>query len=124
MPYSKDKITALYERLSRDDEQQGESNSILNQKKYLEDYAKNRGLRNIRHFSDYGYSGTNFKRPGFQELLADIEEDRVGTLIVKDMSRLGRNYLEVGFYARISRHPCAGASSSVPCPETRASGIP
>ena len=102
------RITALYERLSRDDELQGESNSILNQKKYLEDYAKNNGYGNLRHYTDDGYSGTNFKRPGFQELLADIEEDRVGTLIVKDMSRLGRNYLEVGFYARISRHPCAG----------------
>ena len=103
-----ERITALYERLSRDDELQGESNSILNQKKYLEDYAKNNGYGNLRHYTDDGYSGTNFKRPGFQELLADIEEDRVGTLIVKDMSRLGRNYLEVGFYARISRHPCAG----------------
>lgn len=103
-----ERITALYERLSQDDELQGESNSILNQKKYLEDYAKNNGYGNLRHYTDDGYSGTNFKRPGFQELLADIEEDRVGTLIVKDMSRLGRNYLEVGFYARISRHPCAG----------------
>ena len=103
-----ERITALYERLSRDDELQGESNSILNQKKYLEDYAKKNGYGNLRHYTDDGYSGTNFKRPGFQELLADIEEDRVGTLIVKDMSRLGRNYLEVGFYARISRHPCAG----------------
>ena len=73
MPYSKDKITALYERLSRDDEQQGESNSILNQKKYLEDYAKNRGLRNIRHFSDDGYSGTNFNRPAFNTLLEEIK---------------------------------------------------
>ena len=96
-----ERITALYERLSRDDELQGESNSILNQKKYLEDYAKSNGYGNIRHYTDDGYSGTNFKRPGFQELLADIEEDRVGTLIVKDMSRLGRNYLEVGFYTEM-----------------------
>lgn len=58
------KITALYERLSRDDEQAGESNSIQNQKKYLEEYARQHGLRNIRHFYDDGYSGTNFNRPG------------------------------------------------------------
>lgn len=96
-----ERITALYERLSRDDELQGESNSILNQKKYLEDYAKKNGYGNLRHYTDDGYSGTNFKRPGFQELLADIEEDRIGTLIVKDMSRLGRNYLEVGFYTEM-----------------------
>jgi DNA invertase Pin-like site-specific DNA recombinase len=96
-----ERITALYERLSRDDELQVESNSILNQKKYLEDYAKNNGYGNIRHYTDDGYSGTNFKRPGFQTLLADIEEDRIGTLIVKDMSRLGRNYLEVGFYTEM-----------------------
>jgi len=63
------KITALYERLSRDDEQVGESNSIQNQKMYLEDYARQKGLRNIRHFSDDGYSGTNFNRPGFAALL-------------------------------------------------------
>ena len=67
------KITALYERLSRDDEQAGESNSILNQKKYLEEYARQKGLRNIRHFYDDGYSGTNFNRPGFTALLEEIE---------------------------------------------------
>ena len=78
------KITALYERLSRDDEQAGESNSILNQKKYLEEYARQKGLRNIRHFYDDGYSGTNFQRPGFQAMLADIEAGKVGTVIVKD----------------------------------------
>ena len=96
-----ERITALYERLSQDDELQSESNSILNQKKYFEDYAKKNGYGNIRHYTDDGYSGTNFKRPGFQALLSDIEEDRVGTLIVKDMSRLGRNYLEVGFYTEM-----------------------
>ena len=101
MPYSNDKITALYERLSRDDEQQGESNSILNQKKYLEDYAKNRGLRNIRHFSDDGYSGTNFNRPAFNALLEEIKAGNVGTVLVKDMSRFGRNYLQVGFYTEV-----------------------
>ena len=68
------KITALYERLSRDDELQGESNSILNQKKYLEDYARKNGFNNIQHFTDDGYSGTNFNRPGFQSMIAEIEE--------------------------------------------------
>jgi DNA invertase Pin-like site-specific DNA recombinase len=91
------KITALYERLSKDDELQGESNSIVNQKKYLEDYAKSRGLRNIRHFSDDGYSGTNFNRPAFNALLEEIKAGNVGTVLVKDMSRFGRNYLQVGF---------------------------
>ena len=74
------KITALYERLSRDDEQAGESNSIQNQKKYLEEYARQHGLRNIRHFYDDGYSGTNFNRPGFAALLEEIEAGRVETL--------------------------------------------
>ena len=92
------KITALYERLSRDDELQGESNSILNQKKYLEDYARKSGFNNIKHFTDDGYSGTNFNRPGFQSMIAEIEAGRIATVIVKDMSRFGRNYLEVGFY--------------------------
>lgn len=95
------KITALYERLSRDDEQAGESNSILNQKKYLEEYAQQRGLRNIRHFYDDGYSGTNFNRPGFAALLEEIEAGRVETLVVKDLSRFGRNYLQVGYYTEI-----------------------
>ena len=95
------KITALYERLSRDDELQGESNSILNQKKYLEDYARKNGFNNIQHFTDDGYSGTNFQRPGFQAMLADIEAGKVGTVIVKDMSRLGRNYLQVGMYTEM-----------------------
>ena len=90
------KITALYERLSRDDEQSGESNSIQNQKKYLEEYARQHGLRNIRHFYDDGYSGTNFNRPGFAALLEEVEAGRVETLVVKDLSRLGRNYIEVG----------------------------
>ena len=92
------KITALYERLSRDDELQGESNSILNQKKYLEDYARKNGFNNIQHFTDDGYSGTNFNRPGFQSMIAEIEAGHIATVIVKDMSRFGRNYLEVGFY--------------------------
>ena len=95
------KITALYERLSRDDEQVGESNSILNQKKYLSDYAQQHHFRNVRHFCDDGYSGTNFNRPGFMELLAEIEAGHVGTVIVKDLSRFGRNYLEVGYYTEV-----------------------
>ena len=95
------KITALYERLSRDDEQAGESNSIQNQKKYLEEYARQHGLRNIRHFYDDGYSGTNFNRPGFAALLEEIEAGRVEALVVKDLSRFGRNYLQVGYYTEI-----------------------
>ncbi|MDU3396765.1 MAG: recombinase family protein [Clostridiales bacterium] len=95
------KITALYERLSRDDEQAGESNSIQNQKMYLEEYARQHGLRNIRHFSDDGYSGTNFNRPGFTALLEEIEAGNVATLVVKDLSRFGRNYLQVGYYTEV-----------------------
>ena len=95
------KFTALYERLSRDDEQQGESNSITNQKTYLEDYAKSHGFKNIRHFSDDGFTGTNFNRPGFQEMLEEVKAGNVETVIVKDMSRFGRNYLQVGFYTEM-----------------------
>ena len=95
------KITALYERLSRDDEQAGESNSILNQKKYLEEYARQKGMRNIRHFCDDGYSGVSFNRPGFAALLEEIEAGRVENLLVKGLSRLGRNYLQVGYYTEI-----------------------
>lgn len=94
-------ITALYERLSKDDEQQGESNSISNQKAFLEDYARQHGFNNIRHYSDDGFTGRNFKRPGFQQMLADIKTGEIGTIIVKDMSRLGRNYLEVGTYTEM-----------------------
>ena len=91
------RITALYECLSRDDDLNGESNSITNQKKYLEDYAKRNGFGNIRHFTDDGFSGVNFNRPGFQALIKEIEVGNVATIIAKDMSRLGRNYLQVGF---------------------------
>lgn len=93
-----DRITALYERLSRDDELQGESNSISNQKNFLEEYARKNGYTNIKHYTDDGYTGRNFKRPGFQQMLSDIENNKIGAVIVKDMSRLGRNYLQVGFY--------------------------
>lgn len=100
-PNQDNKITALYERLSRDDELQGESNSISNQKKYLEDYARQQGFRNIRHFTDDGYSGTNFNRPGFNALLEEVKAGHVATVCVKDMSRFGRNYLQVGFYTEM-----------------------
>ena len=93
-----DRVTARYERLSKDDEQQGESNSILNQKRFLEDFARKSGMTNIKHFTDDGYTGRNFNRPGFQVMLAEAEAGKIGTIIVKDMSRFGRNYLEVGFY--------------------------
>ena len=95
------KITALYPRLSHEDELQGESNSISNQKRILETYAKQNGFSNLRWYTDDGYSGANFQRPGFQAMLADIEAGKVGTVIVKDMSRLGRNYLQVGMYTEM-----------------------
>ena len=95
------KITALYERLSRDDESAGESNSIVNQKKMLEKYAKEQGFSHLVHYTDDGWSGTNFKRPNWKRLLADIEDGKVGCVIVKDMSRIGRNYLQVGFYTEV-----------------------
>ena len=103
MPKIRDfnRVTALYERLSKDDEQQGESNSILNQKRFLEDFARKSGMTNIKHFTDDGYTGRNFNRPGFQAMLAEAEAGKIGTIIVKDMSRFGRNYLEVGFYTEI-----------------------
>ena len=94
-------ITALYPRLSLEDELQGESNSISNQKRILETYAKQNGFSNLRWYTDDGYSGANFQRPGFQAMLADIEAGKVGTVIVKDMSRLGRNYLQVGMYTEM-----------------------
>jgi len=74
------------------------SNSISNQKRILESYAEQNGFTNIRWYTDDGYSGANFQRPGFQAMLAGIEAGIAGTVIVKDMSRLGRNYLQVGMY--------------------------
>ena len=94
-------ITALYCRLSRDDELQGDSNSIINQKKILSTYAKQNGFLNIQYFVDDGFSGTNFQRPDFQRMIAEVEQNHVGTIIVKDMSRIGRNYLKVGFYTEV-----------------------
>ena len=95
------KITALYERLSRDDEQLGDSNSIVNQKKMLESYAEQNGYTNIVHYTDDGYSGGSFDRPDWKRLIEDIEADKVATVITKDMSRIGRNYLEVGYYTEV-----------------------
>ena len=90
------KITALYLRLSRDDDLEGESNSISNQKTLLTRYAKENGFKNVKIFIDDGISGVTFNRQGFKEMYKLIESDQVGTLIVKDMSRLGRNYIEIG----------------------------
>jgi len=97
------KITALYERLSSDDDLQGESNSIVNQKKLLEGYARKNGFKNAVHFTDDGVSGTRFDRAGLNQLLEEIEADRVETLIIKDMSRLGRDYLRVGLFMETLR---------------------
>ena len=93
---AKNKITPLYERLSRDDELQGESNSISNQKLMLEDYARRNGFPRPTHFTDDGISGTRFDRPGFNAMMAEVEAGHVEAIIVKDMSRLGRDYLKVG----------------------------
>jgi DNA invertase Pin-like site-specific DNA recombinase len=95
------KMTVLYERLSRDDELQGESNSITNQKKILEDYANRNGFRNLLHVADDGCSGTNFDRPGWKRLIAEAEAGNVAAVIVKDMSRVGRDYLQVEFYTEV-----------------------
>ena len=94
-------ITALYERLSWDDEQIGESNSITNQKAYLESYAQQHGFSNCRHYTDDGYSGGNFERPGWKRLMSDVEAGKVSVVIAKDMSRIGRNYLETGYYTEV-----------------------
>lgn len=96
-----DKLVALYVRLSRDDENEGDSNSIAHQIEILTKYCKDHGITNYKIYKDDGFSGTNFNRPGFKEMLAEIEAGRVGTVIVKDMSRFGRNYLEVGLYTEI-----------------------
>ncbi|MBO5506136.1 MAG: recombinase family protein [Clostridia bacterium] len=96
-----DKITALYCRLSRDDELQGDSNSIVNQKSILSKYAKENGFKNLQYFVDDGFSGTNFNRPSWNDLIALVEDNKVGAIIVKDMSRLGRDYLKVGFYTEV-----------------------
>ena len=94
-------VTALYCRLSRDDELQGDSNSIINQKKILQKYALEHGYTNFRFYIDDGISGTTFNRPGFQEMIADVEAGIVKRVIIKDMSRFGRDYLQVGMYTEI-----------------------
>ena len=96
-------ITALYERLSRDDDLEGESNSISNQKRQLEDYARSQGFPNPVHFTDDGISGTCFDRPGFLAMMKEVEAGRVEYLLIKDMSRLGRDYLKVGQIMEILR---------------------
>ncbi len=96
-----DKVTALYCRLSHDDELQGDSNSIINQKQILSDYAIKHRLTNYRFYVDDGISGTTFDREGFKNMIADVESGEVGTVIVKDMSRFGRDYLKVGYYTEI-----------------------
>lgn len=95
------RITALYERLSRDDELSGDSNSIINQKKYLETHAVQQGYTNIVHYTDDGWSGGNFERPAWKRLIADIEAGKICRVIVKDMSRAGRDYLQTGFYTEV-----------------------
>lgn len=96
-----EKWVALYVRLSRDDENEGDSNSIAHQIEILTRYAKEHGITHYKIYKDDGYSGTNFNRPGFLEMLADIEAGMVSMVVVKDMSRFGRNYLEVGLYTEI-----------------------
>ena len=98
-----EKITPLYERLSRDDELQGESNSISNQKQMLEDFARRNGLPNPTHFTDDGISGTRFDRPGFLAMMEEVEAGRVEAIVIKDMSRLGRDYLKVGQVMEVLR---------------------
>ena len=98
-----EKITPLYERLSRDDELQGESNSISNQKQMLADFARRNGLPNPTHFTDDGISGTRFDRPGFLAMMEEVEAGRVEAIVIKDMSRLGRDYLKVGQVMEVLR---------------------
>ena len=97
-----EKITALYCRLSRDDENEGDSNSIVNQKAILGKYANEKGFSNPQFYVDDGYSGTNFNRPDFQRMMRDVDDGLIGAIIVKDMSRLGRDYLKVGLYTEIT----------------------
>ena len=97
------RYVALYERLSHDDEQQGESNSIVNQKRILEDYALSHGMTVFRHFTDDGISGTRFDRPGFQSMIEEVRKGNVEACIIKDMSRFGRDYLQVGMYMEVLR---------------------
>lgn len=94
-------VTPLYCRLSKDDELVGDSNSIVHQKEMLAKYAKEHGFTNTEFYVDDGYSGTNFNRPDFQRMMSDVEEGKIRTVIVKDMSRFGRDYIMVGYYTEI-----------------------
>ena len=98
------KITALYERLSRDDELAGDSNSVINQKIQLEEYAAHHGFTNCVHYTDDGWSGGNFDRPSWKRMMADIEAGKVGCVLAKDMSRIGRDYLQVGYFTEVKFH--------------------
>ena len=97
------RITALYERLSRDDELQGESNSISNQKALLINYAREHGFPSPAHFTDDGISGTRFDRPGFLAMMDEVSNGNIGIILVKDMSRVGRDYLQVGEFMEYLR---------------------
>ena len=93
---NENRITALYCRLSQDDGREGESNSIVNQRNLLTEFARKSHFKNLQYFVDDGYSGTNFDRPDFRRMEQMIKNGEIGTVIVKDMSRLGRNFLQVG----------------------------
>lgn len=95
------RITALYERLSCDDDLAGDSNSITNQKRYLQDYAGSHGFTNCVHYTDDGWSGGNFERPAWKQMAADIEAGKISTVIAKDMSRIGREYLQTGYFTEV-----------------------
>ena len=99
--FDTEELTALYCRLSQDDALEGESNSIQHQRQMLERYARERGYNNIRFYIDDGVSGTTFQRPGFQQMISDIQSGQVRRVIVKDMSRFGRDYLQVGMYTEV-----------------------
>ena len=101
MASQKQQYTILYGRLSQEDERAGESNSILHQRELLESYAQAKGFENTLFLADDGYSGTNFDRPSWKKIIEMIEAGEVSTLIVKDTSRLGREYLQVGYYMEI-----------------------
>lgn len=95
------KMTAMYMRLSQDDELKGESNSIINQRKLLDDFAIQHGFENTKSYVDDGISGTTFDRPGFQEMMRDVNAGLIGTVLVKDLSRFRRDYVMVGYYLEI-----------------------
>ena len=97
----KDKITALYCRLSQDDLLDGESNSVTNQKSMLLSYAQENHLPNPQFYVDDGYTGTNFQRPDFIRMIKDMEDGKIGTIVTKDLSRLGRDYLMTGQYIEV-----------------------